>query len=242
VWPLPASDLLYVGRATTRKLYKYGIETIGQLANTEPELLRDWFGKVGLILHYFANGRDESPVMQVGDETIIKSIGNSTTTPRDLENELDAKIVFYMLAESVAERLRDHGLLAKTVQISVRDNGLFWFQRQMKVDEPTCLASELCDTAMELLRANYRWQTPLRSIGIRGCDLMPASTPKQLKLFEDEAEREKLEQLERTVDDISRRFGHYSIYRAVVEFDQTLKHINPKEDHTIHPIGYFKAT
>jgi DNA polymerase-4 len=98
--------------------------------------------------------------MQVGDETIIKSIGNSTTTPRDLENEQDAKIVFYMLAESVAERLRDHGLLAKTVQISVRDNGLFWFQRQMKVDEPTCLASELCDTAMELLRAELPLAKP----------------------------------------------------------------------------------
>ena len=179
--------------------------------------------------------------MAVGDETIIKSIGNSTTTPRDLVNELDAKIVFYMLAESVAERMRDHGFLAKTVQISVRDNGLFWYQKQMKLNEPTCLASELCETAMELLRMSYRWQNPLRSIGIRGCDLIQATTPKQLKLFEDEAEREKLEQLERTVDDIRRRFGHYAIYRAVVEFDPTLKHINPKEDHTIHPIGYFKA-
>ena len=88
---------------------------------------------------------------------------------------------------------------------------------------------------------SYRWQNPLRSIGIRGCDLIPATTPKQLKLFEDEAEREKLELLERAVDDIRRRFGHYAIYRAVVEFDPTLKHINPKEDHTIHPIGYFKA-
>ena len=241
VWPLPASDLLYVGRATTRKLYNHGIETIGQLANTDPELLQAWFGKVGMILYWFANGLDNSPVMAVGDETIIKSIGNSTTTPRDLMNELDAKIVFYMLAESVAERMRDHGFLAKTVQISVRDNGLFWYQKQMKLSEPTCLASELCDTAMELLRISYRWQNPLRSIGIRGCDLIPATTPKQLKLFEDEAEREKLEQLERTVDDIRRRFGHYAIYRAVVEFDPTLKHINPKEDHTIHPIGYFKA-
>ena len=118
--------LLYVGRrATTRKLYNHGIETIGQLANTDPELLQAWFGKVGMILYWFANGLDNTPVMAVGDESIIKSIGNSTTTPRDLMNELDAKIVFYMLAESVAERIRDHGFLAKTVQISVRDNGLF---------------------------------------------------------------------------------------------------------------------
>ena len=113
---------------------------------TDPEHLLAWFGKVGVILHCFANGLDNTPVMAVGDETIIKSIGNSTTTPRDLTNELEAKIVFYMLAESVAERMRDHGFLAKTVQISVRDNGLFWFQKQMKLKEPTCLASELCET------------------------------------------------------------------------------------------------
>ena len=242
VWPLPASDLLYVGRATTRKLYDRGVETIGQLANTDPSLLQSWFGKIGLILHCFANGQDTSPVMSAGEETIIKSIGNSTTTPRDLLNEQDARIVFYMLSESVAERLRDHGFLAKTVQISVRDNGLFWFQRQMHLQEPSCLSSELCDAAMELLRASYRWQNPLRSIGIRGCDLIPATTPRQLKLFEDNEERrDKQEKLERAVDDIRRRFGHYAIYRAIVESNPTLKHISPKDEHTIHPVGYFKA-
>lgn len=241
VWPLPVSDLLYVGRATTKKLMDRGVCTIGELANADPQMLQSWFGKVGLILSCFANGADTAPVTRCGDETIIKSIGNSTTTPRDLVNELDAKIVFYMLSESVAERLRDHGFLAKTVQISVRDNGLFWFQRQMHLKEPSCLSSELCDAAMELLRASYRWQNPLRSIGIRGCDLIPATSPKQLKLFEDEASRDKQEKLERTVDDIRRRFGHYSIYRAIVESSPTLKHISPKDEHTIHPVGYFKA-
>lgn len=242
VWPLPVADLLYVGRATARKLNGYGIETIGQLANIDPELLHTWFGKVGHILSCFANGQDSSPVMRVGDEAVIKSIGNSTTTPRDLTCDLDAKIVYYMLAESVAERLRDHGLLARTIQISVRDNGLFWFQRQKRLKNPTCLSSELCETAMTLLRENCRWQNPLRSIGICGCDLIPATTPKQLMLFENEAGREKQERLERTIDDIRRRFGHYAIYRSVVEFDSTLQHINPKGDHTIHPIGYFTAT
>lgn len=242
IWPLPVADLLYVGRATTKKLYERGVETIGQLANTDPALLHAWFGKVGLILHCFANGQDTSPVMRAGEETIIKSIGNSTTTPRDLLNELDAKIVFYMLSESVAERLRDHGFLARTVQISVRDNGLFWFQRQAHLKEPSCLSSELCDAAMELLRANYRWQNPLRSIGIRGYDLIPATTPKQLKLFEDtEERRDKQEKLERAVDSIRRRFGHYAIYRAIVESNPTLTHISPKDEHTIHPVGYFKA-
>ena len=239
VWPLPAAELLYVGRATQRKLYDKGIVAIGELAKTDSELLHSWFGKWGLILHTFANGWDTSPVTRMGEEAIIKSIGNSTTTPRDLTCELDAKIIYYMLAESVAERLRDHGFLCRGVQISLRDNGLFSFERQLKLTKPTCLSSELCEAALKLLKDNYRWERPLRSIGIRACNLIPASTPVQLTLLEDEAQRIRREQLERAVDDIRRRFGHYSIGRAVNALDDTLGRINPKGDHIIHPVGYF---
>lgn len=143
----------------------------------------------------FANGLDNSLVVAVDDETIIKSIGNSTTTPRELMNGLDAKIVFYMLAESVAERMCDHEFIAKTVQISVWDNGLLWYQKQMKLDEPTCLASKLCDTAMELLRMSYLWQNPLRSIGIRGCDAYVAMTSERsykVAMSHDDAAKETL--------------------------------------------------
>ena len=241
VWPLPVDDLLYVGRATGRKLHERSVHTIGELANTDPRWLRSWFGKWGDVLYTFANGEDPSPVAQAGDEAIIKSIGNSTTTPRDLMNEQDAAIIFYMLAESVAERLRDHGFLARTVQISLRDNGLFTFERQCKLAQPTCLSGELHTAAMKLLRANYNWIKPLRSIGIRGTDLVPATSPTQLTLFEDQAQRERYERLERSIDDIRRRFGHYAVCRAVCTMDKTLNNISPKDEHTIHPVGFFKA-
>ena len=107
VWPLAASELLYVGRATERKLDTFGIHTIGELATTPVDYLQRWFGKWGLLLHCFANGMDSSPVAKVGEESIIKSIGNSTTTPRDLTCEADASVVYWMLCESVAARLRD---------------------------------------------------------------------------------------------------------------------------------------
>lgn len=241
VWPLPVDDLLYVGRATGRKLHERSVHTIGELANTDPRWLRSWFGKWGDVLYTFANGEDPSPVAQAGDEAIIKSIGNSTTTPRDLMNEQDAAIIFYMLAESVAERLRDHGFLARTVQISLRDNGLFTFERQCKLAQPTCLSGELHTAAMKLLRANYNWIKPLRSIGIRATDLVPATSPTQLTLFEDQAQRERYERLERSIDDIRRRFGHYAVCRAVCTMDKTLNNISPKDEHTIHPVGFFKA-
>lgn len=241
VWPLPASDLLYVGPATTRKLQRYGIHTIGQLAQTEPEYLQRWFGKIGYVLYSFANGLDSTPVCASGDEAIIKSVGNSTTAPRDLTCDEDAAIIFWMLCESVAERMRDDGFLCRTVQISIRDNELNWFERQAKLPLPTCLASDLHTAAMELLRSNYSWQKPLRSIGVRGTDLVTAATPIQFTMFEDAEKRERMETLERTVDDVRRRFGHYSIGRAITTTDKSLTNINPKDDHTIHPVGFFKA-
>ena len=204
--------------------------------------MHDWFGKWGHILSIFANGLDITPVMKVSEEASVKSVGNSTTTPRDLVCDQDAKLIYYMLAESIAARMREQGIQCRTVQISLRDNGLYSFERQIKLSQPTCLASELCAAALKLIKQNYNWQKPLRSIGIRAADLVPEQAPAQLTLFEDEADRLKREKLERTVDSIRYRFGHYAINRAITTMDSTLTNINPKDDHIIHPVGFFKAT
>ena len=241
VWPLPASDLLGVGRATERKLASRGIRTIGDIAAAPPSMLRGFLGKWGLILHDFAAGYDTSPVARAGDEAVIKSIGNSTTTPRDLCCDEDAGIVYWMLCESVAERMRESGFLCRGVQVHIRDNELASFERQLKLESPTCLASVLHEAAMRLLRENWDWHKPLRSIGVRATDLLPASTPVQCSIFEDSERQEKRERLERSVDDLRRRFGHYCVGRAVCVSDPTLRNISPKDEHVIHPVGYFKA-
>ena len=238
VWPLPASDLLGVGRATEGKLTKYGIKTIGDIANANPSILKSWLGQWGLYLHTYANGLDRSPVAEIGMEGIIKSIGNSMTCPRDLVCDDDAHIVFQNLAESVAERMREQGLMAKTVQISLRANDLFWFERQSSLPQPTHISTEMCAAAMKLLRQNWKWEKPLRSVGIRGTNLVPINQLRQLSLFLDEQRRDKAEKLEYTIDTIRRRFGHYAVDRALLLIDSQLGKLNPKSDHTIHPIGY----
>ncbi len=120
VWPLPASDLLYVGRSTERKLSRVGIHTIGELACAEPAHLQSFLGKMGLVLSAFANGLDDSPVSEDGYHAPVKSIGNSTTTPRDLTTDTDVKIILMALSESVAARLRKNGFCAGVVEISIR--------------------------------------------------------------------------------------------------------------------------
>ena len=238
VWPLPAGDLLGVGRATQVKLRRYGVTTIGQIANTEPKVLQGWFGKWGLFLSCYANGLDSSPVKQQEYETAVKSVGNSTTCPRDLEDENDCHIVFQNLAESVAERMRDLGLMAQTVGISLRTSDLDWCTRQTRLKVPSMISTELTGAAMMLLRQHYRWEKPLRSIGIRGENLVPIGGARQLSLLPDDARREKEERMEYVIDDIRRRFGHKAINRALLAADDKLGKLNPKADHVIHPIGY----
>ena len=122
VWTLPVSDLLYVGPATTRKLGRYGVYTIGALAQSSPDFLHAVLGKVGVMLWQFANGLDRSGVSTYYAMPPVKSVGNSTTAPRDLVSDDDVKITLYALCESVAARLREQRCLCSTVQLGIRDN------------------------------------------------------------------------------------------------------------------------
>ena len=239
-WPLPVEDLLYVGFATKSKLNNYGITTIGQLATAPISFLHRQFGKVGDILHVFANGLDESPVVRMDEESQIKSIGNSTTTPRDLTCNEDVKIVLTVLSESVCARMREHGFRARTVVVSIRDNSLYSFERQTKLKQPSHISRDIIATAMQLFEQNYAWQKPIRSIGVRCTDFLPVTSPFQLSLFDDQEGREKQEQLERAIDTLRNRFGHHCVQRASLLSDKPLGGINPKGDHVIHPVGYFK--
>ena len=240
VFPLPVGHLFYVGHATETKLHKYGIHTIGQLAHTEPVYLRKWFGKIGDILHTFANGLDRTAVMNTGDESVIKSIGNGITAHRNLENDNDINIIMLMLCESVAERLRRHRFSAGEVCISVRSSDLMSYTHQRQLQRPTYIATDLCSTAMSLFRESYTWQRPVRSISVRAGHLSASDAPAQTSFFESEVQRVKRESLEHAIDEIRRRFGHYSISRAVTLTDSTLGPINAKDDHVIHPIGFFR--
>ncbi len=239
-WPLPARDLLYVGRATQKKLARYGIFTIGDLANASAAFLKAQLGKCGLMLHAFANGLDVAPVLHTIDQSPVKSVGNGITTPRDLVNDADVYLTICMLAESVAARLREHGMRARTAQLGVRDTDLSTFVRQARLDRPSNITSEISRACMQLFTAGYTWQTPIRSLTVTAADLVPNADPEQLTLFDDEAARSRAEAAEQAVDDIRRRFGYRAIGRAIFLKDTDIGLLAPKEDHTIHPVGYLQ--
>ena len=238
-WPLPVSDLLYVGPATKRKLNGFGVHTIGELAQTPVEILRSKFGKIGDILWCFSNGLDSSPVADFQNQPVVKSIGNSTTAPRDLERDEDVKMILYVLADSVARRLREQGLKGRTIHFSVRDNSLFSFTRQKTLGFYTNLTEEIAGEALSLFREHYQWKRPVRSIGISVSDLEAGTICSQTSLFCDEVKREKMERLDNTVDRLKARFGTFAVQPAVLLKDRNLSGFDPKNDHIIHPVGYF---
>lgn len=238
VWNSPAGDLLYVGKATKNKLNRIGIYTIGDIANTSPDILRKLLGKWGDLIYGFANGFDSSPVAHMNDNTEVKSIGNSTTTPRDMESFDDVKVVMYVLCDSVCRRLREQGFMAKTVGISIRDNELNRFTRQCTLENYTCLTKDITQSAFSLFKRSYKMQRPLRSIGVSVTDFVQNNIPHQINFLQNEERLIQNETLDKTLDVLKKRFGNYIVQPAVLLNDRGLSSFNPKDDHIIHPVGY----
>lgn len=224
VWPLPASELLYVGRATTKKLAVYGIHTIGDIAAASPDFLKQLLGVNGIALWRFASGLDNSRVMQQDFEVPIKTIGHGITCNADLLNSEEVWKVMLELSQDIGQRLRTHEFIARGVQITVKDNTLAWRQFQTLFEVPTQSPIEIARRAHSLFEARYDWRLPVRSVTVRAINLISASTPVQLSLFDDLERREKRERLEDAIEDIRSRFGNKAIFNACLLGDLKMGH------------------
>ena len=233
LWCLPISDMMFVGRATEKKLRLYGINTIGDLANTDTELLDRLLGKNGLLLHRFANGNDTSEVSYLNEAPPVKSIGNSTTAPRDIITDDDVRVTFMKLCESVAARLRKHKMKCYTVAIDERSSELSVFTRQKKLFSPVFTADELFLTAMQLHNENKRAGMRIRSLGVRASSLCSLSGL-QLSFYGDEA-KQKREALSYAEDEINSRFGRCAVVHGITMLDHELSSFTPCDDRTVEP-------
>ncbi|MBQ2864041.1 MAG: DNA polymerase IV [Clostridia bacterium] len=237
VWPLAASELLYVGRATTQKLAKAGINTIGDIANTPVQILKSMLGKNGETLHTFACGADLTEVKRWDELDEIKSIGNSTTCPRNLKTNEEVRAVISVLAESVARRMREKNLWANTVCLFIKTDDLKSFDVMHKLEYPTNLASVVATEAYKLFK--FDWNKTIRAVGVRVTNL--TEKPLQYNLFNSEQNMQKKEKFETVIDNLRGRFGYDIIKRGSVLAIDDFDEINPEHvTHTIHPVSYFK--
>ena len=196
VWPLPAEDLLGVGRATKIKLNDYGIKTIGDLANFDVNILQYRLGKNGVSLWKFANGNDTSPVAKIGYKEPVKSVGHGITTVADLECDNHVWLVMLELAQDIGHRLKTYGLCAESIAIHIRDNELFSCQWQAPIDLPTQSPMIIAKNAFNLFKRRYRWQRPIRSVTIQAINLVSQDSPRQITLLMDAEKQERMERLD----------------------------------------------
>ena len=217
VWPLPVTDLLYVGRAAAQAFQQFGVRTIGDLAAFDREQLFRLLGKNGVQLHDFASGEDHSPVASAGQYTSPKSIGNGYTFPDDLQGREKIRAGVAQLADQVATRLRRHGMKCQGVSLAIRDPNFRDISRQTRLDPPTDLARELTQAAMELADSCWNMSNSVRALTVTAIYLIPIEEAgAQLDLFSagQDVKRQRLERLEVAMDAIRAKYGPGAIAPA----------------------------
>lgn len=249
VWQAPVRDLLYVGPATERKLHSSGIDTIGQLACASDELLRNRLGKMGFVLRGFARGQDATEVKPYDRDAAdvmreIKSYGNGLTAPRDICDPQSAKAYVWMLAESVAQRMREGRARARTVSVGARAaDDLCTRSRQCKLPVATDVTLEVARAAWGLLRELEPLDAshPLRGIHVRASDLEPADADLQASLFDPLPRRTEMRELDASVDDLRRRYGNKCVVWGAQLVDEGAASVDAKADNTVHPVSFFHS-
>lgn len=211
MWVLPVSDLFFVGKSTSEKLLKLGIHTIGELANTDIDIIEANLKKQGKIIWEFANGIDFSIVQT--EPTKNKGYGNSTTIGYDVTDADTAKLFLLTLSETVTARLRKDNVKIETVSVTIKDNNLKSVSHQKILEAPTNITNEIYSIACELF--NELWDnTPIRLLGIQTSKINDESdSMRQMSLF-DNTNYEKLEKLDEAIDKIRGKYGKDYVKRA----------------------------
>ena len=213
MWPLPVRDLFLVGSATEKKLKSLGIYTIGDLAKTDPSILKKRLGKHGETIWHYANGRNAEMVAPEPEEN--KGYGNSTTTSEDVVTYAHAHQVILSLCETVAMRMRQDEKCGRCISIHLRTNEFQHFSHQTILHGATNITSELFEAACRIFNEVWDGQTPLRQLGVQVTRL--SSEPyQQYNLFSglSPTQYERKLRLDETVDSLRDRFGEDIIRRA----------------------------
>jgi len=212
LWPMPCAELFGIGRSTADKLDRLHISSLGQLAAADEHVLRGAFGITGEWLKQAANGIDISPVNPIREQS--KSIGHTTTLPKDFTDIQDIHRVFLNLADQVCRRLRRQKLLAQTIQITMRDPSMKTITRSHTLQVPTEHIEHVLAEASQLFENHWTIGDPVRLLGITLQNLIPKEeSALQLDMF-DYTKQPNREKLNETMDRLRDKFGEQAILTA----------------------------
>lgn len=209
-WPLPVSDLFFVGRKTEQKLKLLGIKTIGDIANTDKQILHYHLKSHGDMIWEFAHGIGDK-MDKVTLHSVNKGYGNSLTIPFDVVDAETAKLVMLSLTETVGSRIRADKAFISVVSVSIVDCDFNYYSKQMTLDSATDITKQIYDAACRLF--DMLWDgSPIRQLGVHTSKATSKSMY-QYSLF-DKQDIDKLSKLDDAIDSIRKRYGEDSIIRA----------------------------
>ncbi len=206
VWPLSTDAIIGIGSKTKKKLMYMNINTLGDLAKADVNLLKRKLGIRGLYLWQYANGYDTSEVCDYYHRDKIKSISRGVTTKADLSSYDEVKKIFEELAIEVSKKLIEEDLKAGGVRITIRDKNLDYVRFQKVFTETSISALRLNDKAMELFKERYDFKEAIRSLTISAINLTRNTKTEQLSLFAPKKVI-KDDRLEKVFNEIREKFG-----------------------------------
>lgn len=234
LWPLPVGSLLYAGPAAVQRLSRMDIRTIGELAQADASLLERLLGVGGIQLWRYANGLDTSRVMREEEVIPLQSIGHGMTCNADLETGAEVQAVMLELSQEIGKRLEEAGLTATGIQIEIRDRHLQSKQAMASLPFPTRSRRILAEEAFALYRRRFGTSVGegIRSVTVRAIRLIRDSGDRQLDLFGDSEKTDRLDKLEKAMDEVTDRYGKDALLPADVL-------ANPKTKCNIRQISVF---
>lgn len=221
LWPLQVSEMHGIGQKTAEKLHFINIYTIGDLAQANDLSLKSLLGINGLLLKERANGIDSRPI---DPESIFdyKSIGNSTTLPRDSTNQKELTEILKQLSEKVAARLKNKGLLGQKIGVTIRYRDRKTITRSQMVDNPFSDSAEVYQLATGLFLKNWNGEG-VRLLGVTAFDVIEKDiATKQLDLFSYEVEAEK-EPLYKAMEQLQNKYGKNIIKKGLSARQSSVK-------------------
>lgn len=228
MWPLPVRDLFFCGKVTEKRLQSLGIHTIGELANTDLNFLKDQLKKQGELLWAFANGEDVSLITE--ERADNKGYGHSVTLPFDVQNTEEACRVLLSLCEKVGTRVRRDGVRVSVIAVSYKSDLLKTSRHQKTISQATNQTQEIYGHVQQIFEELWDGVTPIRLLGVHTSGVESEKEARQLDLFT-LANYEKYEKLDSAIDKIREKFGDKSVFRATcLEENRLPKHTGQEED------------
>lgn len=214
VWPLPISDLLFVGKKTAEKLKVYGVTTIGDITYCDDVTLKKLLGKNGIDLKNYALGNDTSAVKPYSSDDVPKSIGKSITCKKDFTEYTEVWKAFLNFSEYICDTLHQKNLFASGVQVHIRTATLTVKEFSTTFPNPTNSSLIFARRGFELFCKNYSFGEPLRSVGLRAINLKNQNSAVQQDIFGNINNEAAIEKVDESIYKLRKKFGDTSIKRG----------------------------